>query len=123
MEVAFEDLFGFCKSELIECIYKLNVPLLSAIGHQVDTTLVDHVADIVAPTPSLAAQFIVDHNKKYIEELKYKKTIYSELLRDEINDNLSELQNYKNKLILYFEYIKDYFYNNIKNDINQYKIN
>ena len=67
---SFEDLFGFCKPELIECIFKLKIPLLSAIGHQVDTTLVDYIADIVAPTPSLAAQFIVDHNKKYVEDFR-----------------------------------------------------
>ena len=69
------------KSEL-ECIYKLKVPVLSAIGHQVDTTLLDKVADIVSPTPSLAAQFIVDHNKKYTDELKYIKQKYFDDLRN-----------------------------------------
>ena len=83
---SFEDLFGFCKPELIECISKLKIPLLSAIGHQVDTTLVDYIADIVAPTPSLAAQFIVDHNKKYADELKHIKLSLLEQIKEDINE-------------------------------------
>lgn len=119
---SFEDLFGFCKPELIECVNKVKIPLLSAIGHQVDTTLVDYIADIVAPTPSLAAQYIVDHNKKYVEELKYIKQSLLEDIKGDINDKTLILNNYKNKLIMIYETIKEYFYNNIKDNINSNKI-
>tara|TARA_Y100000590_G_C15733267_1_gene1017786 strand:+ start:84 stop:1223 length:1140 start_codon:yes stop_codon:yes gene_type:complete len=119
---SFEDLFGFCKPELIECIYKLKIPLLSAIGHQVDTTLIDYIADIVAPTPSLAAQFIVDHNKKYVEELKHIKLSLLEQIKDNINEHNIVLNNYKNKLSVYYENLKEYFYNNVKESINKNKL-
>jgi exodeoxyribonuclease VII large subunit len=119
---SFEDLFGFCKPELIECISKLKIPLLSAIGHQVDTTLVDYIADIVAPTPSLGAQFIVDHNKKYVDELKYIKLSLQEQIKDDINEQNIILNNYKNKLSLLYENLKDYFYKKIKDSINNNKI-
>ena len=119
---SFEDLFGFCKSELIECIYKLKIPLLSAIGHQVDTTLVDYIADVVAPTPSLAAQFIVDHNKKYVEELKHLKLFLVEQIKDDISEQNIMLNNYKNKLSIYYENLKEYFYSNIKESINKNKL-
>ena len=69
---SFEDLFGFSQPELIETVNQLRFkipPILSAIGHMVDNPLLDLVADFSAPTPSLAAQFIVDHNKKYINLL------------------------------------------------------
>lgn len=67
---SFEDLFGFSQPELIESVYDFHLPVLSAIGHQVDNPLLDLVADISTPTPSLAAQFIVDYNKKYLERLE-----------------------------------------------------
>jgi exodeoxyribonuclease VII large subunit len=119
---SFEDLFGFCKPELIDCVNKVKIPLLSAIGHQVDTTLVDYIADIVAPTPSLAAQYIVDHNKKHVDELKYIKQSLLEDIKDDINDKSLILNNYKNKLMMIYETMKEYFYNNIKDNINLNKM-
>ena len=120
---SFEDLFGFCKPELIECVSKLKIPLLSAIGHQVDTTLVDYVADIVAPTPSLAAQYIVDHNKKYIEELNFIKLSLLDQIKEDISNSLININNYKSKLSLYYENLKEYFYNEIKDSITDKKLN
>ena len=95
---SFEDLFGFCKPELIECIHNLKVPVLSAIGHQVDTTLLDYVADVVAPTPSLAAQFIIDHNRTYVNTLQYKKNKLQTVLQQNIIGKNNLLNNYKNKI-------------------------
>jgi exodeoxyribonuclease VII large subunit len=79
---SFEDLFGFSQPELIESVYNFHLPVLSAIGHQVDNPLLDLIADISTPTPSLAAQFIVDHNKKYLEKL--------EEIRDNVKTDLLE---------------------------------
>jgi len=66
---SFEELFGFSQPELIESVYKFGIPVLSAIGHQVDHPLLDLVADYSAPTPSLASQFIVDWNKQHLRDL------------------------------------------------------
>ena len=83
---SFADLFGFSQPELIKEVYQFHLPVLSAIGHQVDNPLLDLVADISTPTPSLAAQFIVDHNKKYLGKLQLiREDIKSELL-DEITE-------------------------------------
>ena len=67
---SFQDLFGFSQPELIESLYNFNLPTLSAIGHQVDNPLSDLVCDYNAPTPSLAAQFIVDYNKNYFNKFQ-----------------------------------------------------
>jgi len=66
---SFQDLFGFSQSELIESIYDFHLPVLSAIGHQVDNPLSDLVSDYTTPTPSLAAQFIVDYNRSYLKNM------------------------------------------------------
>ena len=103
---SFQDLFGFSQPELIEALYKFNLPTLSAIGHQIDNPLSDLVCDYNTPTPSLAAQFIVDHNKKYFN--KFQKILQELTL--EINthlitklENLNVLENRINKKFMFFE--------------------
>jgi exodeoxyribonuclease VII large subunit len=91
---SFSDLFGFSQPELIESVYNFNLPVLSAIGHQVDNPLLDFIADITTPTPSLAAQFIIDHNKKYIEKLD---NLINEI-KSNLIDEITEVQNIYNKL-------------------------
>lgn len=108
---SFSDLFGFSQPELIESIYKFHLPVLSAIGHQVDNPLIDLIADYSAPTPSLAAQFIVDYNKSYLSELNaIKKKIKLSLLED-VNYNQQQLYDLDNKINKKIDILK-----NIKTD-------
>jgi exodeoxyribonuclease VII large subunit len=86
---SFQDLFGFSQSELIESIYDFHLPVLSAIGHQVDNPLSDLVSDYTTPTPSLAAQFIVDYNRSY---LKNKLKLPGDLQNKLNSDIISQLQ-------------------------------
>lgn len=55
---SFEDLMGFSDSKVIEAIYNSNIFTISAIGHEIDHMLSDFVADLRAPTPSIAAEII-----------------------------------------------------------------
>ena len=111
---SFQDLFGFSQPELIETIYNFNLPIISAIGHQIDNPLSDLICDFSAPTPSLAAQFIVDYNKNYLKRLqKIKQSLFEQLniyainyleklnfYTNNINRKLSEFENkQKNQLI------------------------
>lgn len=118
---SFADLFGFSQPELIESIYNFHLPIMSAIGHQVDNPLIDLIADISAPTPSLAAQFIVDRNKKYIELLHKKLNE----LKGELLDDLTKHQNLILKLndrvykiFISFTDLKNECQNTIRQDIN-----
>jgi exodeoxyribonuclease VII large subunit len=89
---SMEDLWGFNDKDLIETIYKRNKPILAAIGHMIDTTLIDYVADISCPTPSLAAQYIIDYNKRFIEKINnHKQSLYNKLIYI-INKDLSLLE-------------------------------
>lgn len=121
---SMEDLWGFNDKKLIETIYNRKVPILSAIGHMIDTTLIDYAADISAPTPSLAAQYIINHNTEYINTIEsIKQKFYNNMISD-INKNLSILNKmsclkneFRAKLKNHHDTIKNSLVYNIKTDL------
>jgi exodeoxyribonuclease VII large subunit len=56
---SFEDLMAFNSREVVEAIYESVIPVISAVGHEVDVSLADLVADVRAATPTQAAQLAV----------------------------------------------------------------
>ena len=55
-----EDLWSFNEEEVVRAIYNSRLPVISAVGHQINTTLSDLVADVFVETPSAAAKMVVD---------------------------------------------------------------
>ena len=98
-------------------IYNLDYPVLSAIGHMVDNPLLDLVADFTAPTPSLAGQFIIDHNKSYLRILKNEHTMLLNRLEYLLEEDAMKLQRIKDKLqtnLFFLQRTKISFKENIK---------
>ena len=98
---SYEELFGFSKPKIIEFIYEFKQPVLSAIGHEINKPLLDLVADAVAPTPTGAAQFIIDINKRYLKNLNIIKYEFNRQLVDYQIKRSKQIRKTKKKL---FEY-------------------
>jgi exodeoxyribonuclease VII large subunit len=124
---SYQDLFGFSDGELMETVFNFKkrlIPTLSAIGHQVDNPLLDLVADYSCPTPSLAAQFLVDTNKKFIKKFKEIKNDLKENILENIHEKQKQIITLNNKLKDEFNKIYDLkykFQNIILTDINNHK--
>ena len=74
---SIEDLWPFNERIVAEAIYNSNIPIISAVGHEIDLTIADFVSDLRAPTPTAAAELAVPNLidvKNYNNQLRIRLT-------------------------------------------------
>lgn len=109
---SFEDLMPFNSEELARVVYNCQKPIVSAVGHETDFTIIDFVSDLRAPTPSAAAELIVLPRREKVLEITSKFDYITSLISKKID------QSFRNALDL-----KRDLDNNVKNLLNLHEYN
>ena len=68
---SIEDLWAFNEEQVARAIFRCPVPVISAVGHEVDFTIADFVADVRASTPSVAAEIVIDKEQAFEERIDH----------------------------------------------------
>ncbi|MBP5745601.1 MAG: exodeoxyribonuclease VII large subunit [Lachnospiraceae bacterium] len=77
---SLEDLWAFNEEAVAQAIFDCEVPIISAVGHETDTTIADFVADVRAETPSAAAQIAVCQIKNVTDAIEaYRQRLYKNI--------------------------------------------
>ena len=95
---SFEDLFPFNHPDVVRAIAACPVPVVSAIGHEVDVTLADLAADLRAPTPSAAAELVVPDRYILLERMKELRCRLSSALLSRVAYAKEEVDGLRDRL-------------------------
>jgi exodeoxyribonuclease VII large subunit len=97
---SFEDLMPFNEEIVVRAFYNSRVPIISAVGHQIDHPLSDDAADLSAPTPSAAAEIAVPIKTDLDSEIEYLMNRTSGALYSMIREYKNSLVNIENLKIM-----------------------
>ena len=97
---SLEDLWPFNEEIVARAIYNSKVPVISAVGHEIDFTIADFVADLRAPTPTAAAELAVPDTSTILNYLETAKGRSYQAINNTINNYQRRINNVANSYIL-----------------------
>ena len=107
---SLEDLWTFNEETVARAIYRSTVPVVSAVGHEIDFTIADFVADLRAPTPSAAAELVVRDRFALLDIVRGNS--YT------LNDTMLEMLRYRKENILHL--LKSHSFNKPVDQLRQF---
>ena len=114
---ASEDLSAFNDEALVRAIATSKMPVIAAVGHEIDTTLVDYVADKRASTPTGAAELATVDMREIEQKFQYDLDTMKDALYDIVGDMKDEVESLKEELN---ESVQEYL-DNLSKDIQNKK--
>ena len=93
-----EDLWAFNEEPCARAVYNSKIPVISAVGHQINTSLCDLVADLFVETPTAAAKVIVDKKNSLLNQLSDLRHELGFSILDKINFCQNEVTRFKHSL-------------------------
>ena len=88
---SLEDLWSFNEEIVVRSVFKSSIPVISAVGHETDTTLIDFVSDLRAPTPSAAAEKAVPVRNELIARIDELNFRFKTSFNNKLNNNKDRL--------------------------------
>ncbi len=89
---SIEDLWSFNDEQLARTIFNSKLPIVSAVGHEVDFTIADFVADVRAPTPSAAAEMLSPNREEYLSRLNALGSRLENSIQQQLQNKQWQLQ-------------------------------
>lgn len=90
---SIEDLWAFNEEAVAQAVFDCSVPVISAVGHETDTTIIDFVADLRAPTPSAAAELAVYDFSQLMDRLSVYQSTLNHVMQVQLNKQKNRLEN------------------------------
>ncbi len=118
---SIEDLWPFNEEKVARAIFSSKIPVVSAVGHEVDFTISDFVSDLRAPTPSAAAEMITKERKTLFQKIDR----LDKIMKSSVKNTISSLQGriravskievfkYPLRIVDYFQQHIDYVWDNL----------
>ncbi len=109
---SFEDLMAFNSEKVARAIFASRIPIISAVGHEVDFTIADFVADLRAATPTAAAELVIKSREELAEKLNSMERALGSLLENLVNRRTRQLLELERALkrseVLFYNIFRDY---------------
>ena len=95
---SLEDLWAFNDEQLAQAIFNCNTPIISAVGHEIDHSISDYVADNYVATPTSAAKLVCENWQNLPGMLRHYRSSLNNIIKNILQRQQLQLANYKNKL-------------------------
>ena len=95
---SLEDLWAFNEEVVARAIFRSRIPVISAVGHEIDYTISDFVADLRAPTPTAAAEAVIQARRKWYDQIDFQRVRLNHGMRRGLEMARSRLNVYQRSL-------------------------
>lgn len=97
---SIEDLWAFNEEIVARAIFESRIPIISAVGHETDTTIADYVSDLRAPTPTAAAELAVPNQQELFQRIFLLQSQLHQMVHSKLTFERNRLNKLKNAYVL-----------------------